>query len=271
MNNESIQALLTDSLDKECQIQYREFLPSTHLRSHIACYSSAVSTTVIETPFPHRIIPDGCTNLIFDLNNPSGRFGFVTGPLTEAQSVPFVNQVQLVGIRFYPGSAPLFFDGHVQAPSNQTAPLAAISGDADDRMISEQLAEEHSLEKKIAIVDKYIAGHLEENKEIDPILMGALEIIYQHRGDIGISCLAKQLQISQRQLNRKFDTWIGMSPKTFCRIIRFQNVLKILSTASSDDLLSIALDSGYYDQSHFIHEFNSLCGLSPFTYKTSLV
>jgi len=135
-------------------------------------------------------------------------------------------------------------------------------------MVSEQLALEDSLEHRIVILEKYIASHLRENRKIDPTLNNALHIIYQNRGSIKVSELAEQLQVSHRQLGRKFDTWIGISPKAFCRIVRFQNVLKTLPQHLAKEFLSLALDGGYYDQSHFIHEFNSLYGLPPGKLKT---
>ncbi|MDY6911826.1 MAG: helix-turn-helix domain-containing protein [Chloroflexota bacterium] len=257
------------SLDRNGIIEYREFLPSEQLRPFIACYSTSNSKSALETPFNHRIIPDGCVNLIFDLADPSGQYGFVTGPVRQAQFVPMVDHVQLIGIRFFPGSALHFMAAQLQVITGRSAPLDAILGYTDTQLISEQLAQEPSIEKKVSILEHYIARHLKEDIPVDSTLNNAMHFIYASKGNIRISDLAKRLQVSHRQLDRKFNTWLGMSPKAFCRIVRFQSALKVLPGALAEDFISIALESGYYDQSHFIQEFHSLYGLSPSRFRAT--
>lgn len=263
MDYEPLQTLSKPSPDQDGQIRFWKFRPSKQFQPFVYCYSGAVSTTPIKNPFLHRIIPDGCINIIWNLRHPSGRYGFITGPLTKAQYIPFTDQVLSIGICLLPCNALYFIDNYVSLPVNRSVPLESVFGRTDSQMVSEQLTLADSLEHRIAILEKYIASHFSENRKVDPTLNNALHIIYQHRGDVKISELAERLQISHRQLGRKFSTWIGMSPKTFSRIIRFQNVLKMLPKYSTKEFLSIALDGGYYDQPHFIHEFNSLYGLPP--------
>ncbi len=69
--------------------------------------------------------------------------------------------------------------------------------------------------------------------------------------------------MSPRQLRRFFDTYIGFSPKTFSRIVRFQSVLAALRRAPQNDWNSLCFAFGYYDQAHFIHEFKEFYGLPP--------
>ena len=267
MNYSPSQSQSRISSDKNRQITFQEFLPCVRLRPSICCYSSATSTIPISTPLVHRIIPDGSVNIIFNLSHPSDQYGFVTRPITEAQFVPLAKQVQLIGIRFSPGGASHFLGDHTQTLNKQSIPLSAIFGDTDTRILSERLICANSPRQRVATLEEFIIGHVKENSELDSTVNNALHIIYARKGNIKASELAGQLQISHRQLSRKFNMWVGIGPKAFCKIIRFQNILKVLPGASAKDFLSIALDSGYYDQSHFIREFHSLYGLSPSRFK----
>jgi AraC-like DNA-binding protein len=59
---------------------------------------------------------------------------------------------------------------------------------------------------------------------------------------------------------------VGLAPKVFCRVRRFQRVLRMLHKTTQVDWADVALECGYYDQAHFIHDFQSFCGLTPSAY-----
>jgi transcriptional regulator GlxA family with amidase domain len=72
--------------------------------------------------------------------------------------------------------------------------------------------------------------------------------------DIGVSC---------RHLTRQFQRAVGLSPKEFGRVARFLHALQLLTTRNGQLLTDVALESGYFDQAHFNHEFRELAGMSP--------
>ena len=65
-----------------------------------------------------------------------------------------------------------------------------------------------------------------------------------------------------KQFERTFSKYVGVNPKKFASIVRFQNVIQI-NSKDKRTLSQIAIDNGYYDQSHFIHDFKSITGLTP--------
>ena len=65
-----------------------------------------------------------------------------------------------------------------------------------------------------------------------------------------------------KQFERTFSKYVGVNPKKFASIIRFQNVIQMKSKHKKS-MSQIAFDNGYYDQSHFLHDFKSLTGLTP--------
>lgn len=93
----------------------------------------------------------------------------------------------------------------------------------------------------------------------------AVNMMRSHKGQIPVDKIADRLKISSRQLERKFSERIGISPKQLCRVFRIKNVLTQFNTAEYD-CVSLALENGYFDQSHFIHEFKFFTGDSPLKY-----
>jgi transcriptional regulator GlxA family with amidase domain len=71
------------------------------------------------------------------------------------------------------------------------------------------------------------------------------------------------LQVNRRQLERKFSSAIGLSPKQLSKVIRLQTTLKALYQEKSSTLTSVAYENGYYDQAHFIKDFREFTGVSP--------
>jgi AraC-like DNA-binding protein len=69
--------------------------------------------------------------------------------------------------------------------------------------------------------------------------------------------------LSARRFIELFRREVGVSPKTFCRIVRFQGALQRIAVASSPNFVRLALDCGYYDQAHLIHDFKDFTGLTP--------
>jgi transcriptional regulator GlxA family with amidase domain len=84
---------------------------------------------------------------------------------------------------------------------------------------------------------------------------------------VPIESLADDLGISLRKLDRVFNARVGLTPKALCRVVRFQQVLKMVERdQQSRDWAQLAVECGYYDQSHFIKEFSAFTGLSPTAY-----
>ena len=71
---------------------------------------------------------------------------------------------------------------------------------------------------------------------------------------------------SQRRFIQLFSNEVGLTPKLFCRVNRFQRVVRSLASIEEVDWAEVALDCGYYDQAHFIHDFQDFAGITPSAY-----
>jgi AraC-like DNA-binding protein len=213
----------------------------------------------------HRVLPDGCADIIFDPNARSYAEGcLIVGTMTRPILAELTGRLRYVAVRFQPAGFLHFFDGQMSDLTDRILPLEMISGRKVCNPI-EQLGAESDLENQVKLLERYLSGLLRPHTG-DPVMRIALQNILRTGGNLGIFELSKLAGISERQLRRKFLRWTGISPKIFCRIIRFRSFLRSVRNSPRCTLLHVALDCGYYDQAHFIHEFNSFCGLSPSDY-----
>ena len=80
---------------------------------------------------------------------------------------------------------------------------------------------------------------------------------------IQVADLADAAGVSTRQLERVFQVQVGLSPKRFLRILRFQAALRAMHTGRRTPWVEVALSHGFYDQAHFSRDFKALAGTSP--------
>ena len=90
-----------------------------------------------------------------------------------------------------------------------------------------------------------------------------LQLIETNRGQLNVAQLAADLGVSSRQLTRRFQHTVGLSPKEFARVSRFLHALRCLSGGQHRSLTETALACGYFDQAHFNHEFREMAGMAP--------
>ena len=110
------------------------------------------------------------------------------------------------------------------------------------------------------VVQSYLVSLLID-KPTDKLIKNITEEIHKTNGLLKIEDIAQSANISKRQLERRFNEIIGVSPKKFSTIVRFQQAIQLFE--KNDTLTALAYDSGYFDQAHFIKEFQTFTGLTP--------
>jgi AraC-like DNA-binding protein len=118
-----------------------------------------------------------------------------------------------------------------------------------------------SLDQKVAAVDAYLVSRLNESK-FDPHLLAPAATIIDCRGLVSVDRLASQAGVSSRQLERRFLQEVGVGPKLLARIVRFQQVFRVVNQ-SNPAWVEIAIECGYYDQAHLIRDFNQFAQQTP--------
>lgn len=143
-----------------------------------------------------------------------------------------------------------------------TDDIASLADYAPFDMWFEQLAEQPDTTARLRHLDALLLSHLDRSGRIVGIQY-ALKKISDHRGYFRIAALAKEIGMSQRQLEREFKTVVGLSPKQLARVVQFQNMVGLLKTKGEESLLQLAVDGGYSDHAHFTNSFKEFSGITP--------
>ncbi len=129
--------------------------------------------------------------------------------------------------------------------------------------LEEQVAAATGNEQRVAIIQRYLIQQLVKKQQPDKAVTFCLWQINHYKGQLSLNQLSNETGISLRQLGRRFNNCVGLSPKEYTRISRFIHSLKQLKKYPAISLTEVAYESGYYDQSHFIHDCKEYSGLTP--------
>ena len=245
---------------------YTEHRPSPALRPFIECVWTLCGTLDSPPAQPDRILPDGCMELVFHRGTPFEREGerqaaaFIVGQMIEPAFVTMSRQVEVLGIRFQPGGAYAFFDSSMRELANRFVDIQLLAG-SSGRELEEKILNAGSLTSAVQIAMRELQRRL---RPLRPECWRARELaasqIREH-GNVPIHALAASAGISERQLEREFSHFVGLTPKVFSRILRFQRVFTAMQGDSA--WVDVAFECGYYDQSHLISDFRRFSGSTP--------
>jgi methylphosphotriester-DNA--protein-cysteine methyltransferase len=132
--------------------------------------------------------------------------------------------------------------------------------------VREQLLAASSPEAMFAILERRLLSGLVRPLELHPAIRFARAHICRAPHVATVSGVMDRIGLSQRRFIELFREQLGLTPKTFCRVRRFQRVLESVHRRNAVDWAEVALDGGYYDQAHFIHDFQGFSGLTPSAY-----
>jgi AraC-like DNA-binding protein len=189
----------------------------------------------------------------------------VCGPQSNCFVIDTAQQQSVIGIHFKPRGAFPFFRLPVGELHNQHISLADLWG-MEARLLRERLLEAPSPEMKIQVLEQCLLAQafkpLERHRAVDY----ALALFRNIHTAPAMADVAGQIGISSRSFIRLFSDEVGLTPKLFCRVRRFQRVLQQLHPPREVDWADLAAGSGYFDQAHFNHDFRAFSGINPSTY-----
>lgn len=241
-------------------VSYREVSPDERLSNVVYCYWELKTNEKLQDPFTYRVVADGCIDIFFQLDNASENF--VMGFCKKYTEFPLDNFFHYVGVRFLPTMFPALFKVDAKELSNRFERLELIVNET-----SEFITNNFSVKDDFATVksklDNYVLGLIKNTDiKIDNRFQNALNIILSNFGVINVQS-DLDIGLSQRQLRRYFEYYVGDTSKTFSQVVRFQNILNAKPSTQSLRQSKIFFDLGYYDQAHFIKEFKNFYGVTP--------
>ena len=150
--------------------------------------------------------------------------------------------------------------------TNETLDMSTVIG-AQARELEEQLYDLPSLEDKVKHIEKFLLHRLTLKQEyIWKRVCHNIQLINQHNGMITPDQLASEACLSRKQHERIFRQMVGLSPKQFLKVIRFQYAIYAHQQYPFESLTELAYRCGYYDQSHMINDFHDLSDITPRQY-----
>jgi AraC-like DNA-binding protein len=171
----------------------------------------------------------------------------------------------MMGVHFRPGGAAPFFTFPISELAGSVVELDLI-WKREILALREQLLEAATPDEKFDLLESFLIVKARGNLQPDVTLATAFSML-RAWPVLSLRDLASQLGLTHKQLLSRFDCRVGVTPKVASRILRFQKALSATAKATTaPDWADLALDCGYYDQAHMIHEFQELAGLTPAAY-----
>ncbi len=220
-----------------------------------------------------RVLPDTCVELFIRYNCSSiasisshGVFNsagsFVTSRMSAFMDVEMLPGSGAVALCFEPGAAFRFFNLPMKELTDHTVSLHDLWG-SRIAALEDGIAACHNNRERALKIQEFLLSFLRKSDASSSAFEYCLWQISHHNGSARVQGLSKETHISQRQLTRQFDAYLGLSPKAFSRMSRFLFALQLLKSRRGESLTRLAYDSGYYDQAHFIHDCREFAGLRP--------
>jgi AraC-like DNA-binding protein len=251
---------------------YLEIPPSPMLAPYIRFF------WVLENPFPvtgsyiHRTLASGCPEMVFHYKGsfleilPSGDqapsfLSGITGQTTRYNRYAIQESFGIFGAYLYPYGLPALFGVSASSLSDLSVDLVSLCG-AAGRILSERIFAAPNNAARVGILSDFLAARL---RPIEAPVLHAIRSVVHRDGQVDLAVLADQCFRSRRQFERDFKTYSGFSPKLFARLSRFTGALGRYGDKGMS-LTQLAYACGYYDQSHFIHEFKAFSGHHPREY-----
>jgi methylphosphotriester-DNA--protein-cysteine methyltransferase len=132
--------------------------------------------------------------------------------------------------------------------------------------LKERLLEARTWPARFRIVEAMLLAQLTGRTTSHPAVAFALDTIQASAHVQTIGRLTERIGLSPRRFIEVFSSQVGLTPKVFCRVRRFQRVLQAITRDKNVDWADVAVAGGYYDQAHFIHDFRAFSGTNPTAY-----
>jgi AraC-like DNA-binding protein len=190
----------------------------------------------------------------------------VVGTRARYGFVDTADMEEMIGILIEPGGfaelfrerADLFFERSIGLEEIWTGPS-----------LTERLCEIPTPVEKLRTLEGLLSGRLHPGTRRSELIYHAMHL-FQEKGFSVAEC-ARSVGVSERRLSQVFREQVGMGPKMWCRIRRFQTAVRALHSGADVPWAELALRCGYYDQSHFANDFRTFSGINPTTYSAHRV
>jgi AraC-like DNA-binding protein len=257
---------------------YRQHIPApllAHFVEHLWYYDDLIADHTRE-----KLLPDASMELIIDLGDgPKKLYDRQQHKRHAAYNKCWISGMQrqyivigaepgssMMGVHFRAGGAAPFFGFPISELSGEVVELDLI-WKREILALRDQLLETPTIEAKFDLLQLFLVRKAQSRLEPDHTVAAALSSLNTWPA-VTLRDITAHLGLSHKQLLARFDCRVGLTPKFTSRLLRFRRTLNaICDVPASPDWAGLALDSGYYDQAHLIHEFQEFAGTTPADYQ----
>lgn len=254
-------------------------MPPAPLASLIECLWIAEREALPHTR--ERGLPTGCADIVIPLLHEQHilRYdseaygavrrlngGVIQGPRDRFSVRGTEGASRVIGVHFHPGGAAAWFGGALPELRNRTLLLEDLWG-AAARSLRERLQHAPSPQAALQLLEAHLLQRLRGAPPADTMVMQAIAALHRNPAQALIEPVQRASGCTPAQFIRRFEQAVGLTPKRYARVLRFNTMLPLLVRAGPRDWAQLAVAAGYFDQSHLIHEFRRLAGLTPAAYR----
>ena len=234
-----------------------------------------------DTP-PHpreRILPSGTAQLVINLTDDEIRIydapdaarprryagAAVSGPYSNCFLIDPLVHASIIGVYFRPGRAAPVLGGPARDLADAHVDLEAVWGRTAAEL-RERLCAAATPAERFAVLEDVLLRRLRRAPPLHGAVPVALEAFEWADAAVKVRDLARQVGLSQRRFIQLFAAEVGLTPKLYGRVRRFQRAREMVRRDAKPDWAGVAAACGYFDQSHLIRDFGEFSGLSPRAY-----
>ena len=185
----------------------------------------------------------------------------LAGPHARSTIIDTREQRWLAAVEFRSGAAGCFFPMPMTEVCNRVIQLEDLWG-RDGGLLRERLLEAPTPALKFRVFEEVLLQQLAP--KFDPAIQYAVAAL---QADAAVSQVASRLGLLPRTFLRRFSSQVGITPKRYARVRRLQRVLRAVRRSGAPDWCAVAVEHGFVDQAHLVHEFRELADITPTGYK----
>jgi AraC-like DNA-binding protein len=226
-----------------------------------------------------RILPSGTVEMVINLTDDEIRIydpadparprrypgAVVSGPYSNFFLIDPLVHASIIGVHFRPGRAVPVLGGPASDLADAHVDLESVWGRTAGEL-RERLCTAAAPKNRFAVLEEVLLRRLRRSPPWHGAIPVALDAFEQADADVKVRDLAWRVGLSQRRFIQLFTAEVGLTPKLYGRVRRFQRVRELVRQATQPDWAALALACGFFDQSHLIRDFGAFSGLSPVAY-----
>jgi AraC-like DNA-binding protein len=241
--------------------------PVLPLTPYVECIWHHESATALEAR--DRVLPDGRFHLMLNLG---AGVAAVAGLRSHYVVMDTARVSSVMGVIFRPGAARAFFAPSALDFRDRAVRLDLVWGASEAQML-DQLRGARVANARLRIVETALIERMQrfgkQHLPIHPGIRYALQAFRNAPDMRTVADVSREIGWSRRWFAHAFAEHVGMTPKRYCRLVRFQHVVRQIALQEPVDWAQLALAGGFCDQAHLVHEFRAFSGLSPEAYLRS--